>query len=175
MTAAREARIEEAIDIAVPWSSTRAKCKDWWTPEIAKLKARLATIRHSCRSHPHNPDSIIQRKKASNNWRKAIRTAQWAHWEQTFLHANRATASRALRAADKARAPQGLPDIHGFSEFQGKCDALREAFFPANVTTPAFLPAYGSPPERRTLVTHIARSKDLKSSPYSAAAGMTRR
>lgn len=46
-----------------------------------------------------------------------------------------------LAVVDKEENKQILPDIQRASSFQGKCDVLRESFFPANVITPPPMPA----------------------------------
>lgn len=151
MVSALETRIQEAIDIAVSWSSPRVKSKLWWTPEISRGKEKLGTVQHSCRAHPHDPANIQARIQATNDWSEAIRTTQWAHWKQSCHHGNRATVGRALSAGDKARAPHGLPGIEGLGQLQGKCDVLRQAFFHANVVIPPPLPALWLHPRKQEI------------------------
>lgn len=41
-----------------------------------------------------------------------------------------------MKALDKPSGKEGLTSIQEISTFQGKCEVLRDSFFPANVATP---------------------------------------
>lgn len=58
-----------------------------------------------------------------------------------FRESIRSNVHKAMRAQDKPRAKQSLPDIQGINIFQGKCCTFGEAFCPANVATPLSIPA----------------------------------
>lgn len=73
----------------------------------------------------------------SAKWRRAIRREQWQDWENTFLKVDRNTALKRIRVSAKRKAAVTLPEIQGIGSFQGKCEFLKEVFFPANVATPA--------------------------------------
>lgn len=129
-------QIRLAIDTAVPWSKPSSRAKKWWTPEITELKKRLATEKRSdWANYSHQVASALS-KQAVNKWKKAIRRARWNYWEETFRESNRSNVYKAMRASDKPRAKESLPDIQGRSTFPGKCGALREALLPTNVATP---------------------------------------
>lgn len=130
------AQIQEAINQAVPWSRPCFRSKRWWTKDISILKSQMAADKRDAIKHASNPEARTRYKQAANQWRKAIREAQWKYWEDTFQGANRNNMHKAMKAPDKPRGKEGLPVIKGISTFQGKCEVLRDSFFPANVATP---------------------------------------
>ncbi|KAL0631761.1 hypothetical protein Q9L58_009369 [Maublancomyces gigas] len=81
-------------------------------------------------------DAKKERKKGARKWRAAIRQGQGKYWEETFPLSNKGTAGKVIKEAARSKAKQAMPDIQEISTFQGKCEVLRDWFFPANVVTP---------------------------------------
>ncbi|KAL0630650.1 hypothetical protein Q9L58_010501 [Maublancomyces gigas] len=124
---------QRAIRAAIPWSTPRAKAKRWWTQEINELKKDMATTKRLLRANLDNTELKQHSKPMTKKWRKAIRKAQWEHWEETFHQCNKATAGKAIKVADKPKARQGLLVIQGASRFQGKCEVLRDNWPPSSL------------------------------------------
>lgn len=82
----------------------------------------------------------------TNRDRCAIKKAQGAYWDQTFLQAKRATLSHALKVTNKRKNKRAIPDIQGKSSCERKYKILRDAFFPENVATLSPIPADFLPP-----------------------------
>lgn len=76
-------RIQEEISATVPWSKPSIQSKQWWTSEISELKNRLAHAKQHVRTQLSCATAKQLDKRATNKWRKAIREAQWKHWEET--------------------------------------------------------------------------------------------
>lgn len=72
---------------------------------------------------------------------KRVRKAQWRHWEITLAQADQGNIGRILAVVSWKKSVTGLPVIQDACTVQGKCEVLRETFFPTNVVTPSLLPA----------------------------------
>ncbi|KAL0630719.1 hypothetical protein Q9L58_010433 [Maublancomyces gigas] len=114
--------------------------QSWWTPEITALKNSLAEAKKKARKNLCNEEYKREQRTAAARWRRAIRRAQWQHWEDTFQKMDRETTLKRASVAKKKKTAMAIPDIQGISDFQGKFQILREAFFPANVATPRPMP-----------------------------------
>lgn len=81
--------------------------------------------------------------QAATKWKKAIRTAKWAHWEQHLQASDKNMTWKTINALGAPSHSRKIGDMEGEETFQGKCNKFRLALFPANGRLP--------PPSPKTL------------------------
>lgn len=132
--------MEEAILAYVPTFKWKKHSKKWWTPEIWKIKTKLAFLNKQTGQTSTLLEIIEKAKGASKEWKEVICQMKWAFWEETLSNTYQSTSWKKLQRATGRAAQKGIPMLECKDTIQGKCEVLSTTFFSKNVKTPTPLP-----------------------------------
>lgn len=152
--------INEAVEAAVPLTySRRGKQALWWNPELTQAHTKLVRCERRFRKSRDIEEGERCRRLRSK-WTSDIKKAKAKYWEKALKDVSRTSVWGTIRRHHTHQKP--IPPINGRSDFAGKAQECRNAFFPdVNSTTPPPLPE----------TANIPSSQDLSSEYHPVTAG----
>jgi ribonuclease HI len=120
--------IHQAVDDAVPLRIPRKVAAPWWNHSLtlAKQSVKRADRRARCRPTAAN---LLDSRGKRFKWSTMVQNAKTAY----RIHQLEATSTRTVWKTIKHHNTHNkpIPPLDGRTDFQGKCDILREALFPS--------------------------------------------
>ena len=130
--------IHKATDVAVPISTSRRPEAPWWNHSLTLAKRSVKRADKRARLQPSTATRADSQTK-HHHWTKMVRAAKAAYRIKQLQSATTRSIWKTLHHHNTHHRP--IPPLEGQTDFQAKCDVLRNILFPAvNDSPPQSLP-----------------------------------
>jgi hypothetical protein len=126
--------IHHATNKTIPLGGQRKHIAPWWTHHLTLAKLSVQKADRKARAAPDDLSLRHDSMQKRHKWTSLVRTAKTSYRTKQLQSATTGSIWKTLKNHNTHHQP--IPPLNGHTDFEGKCNRLREALFPAKNDEP---------------------------------------